>query len=141
MARKSNMHKQRELNLRGRSVMRPTPTKERNMDTREEEWNHSSCPNGQMKRPSTGIPWKMKDINEIIGITELIVETEDEVEEEVQEENPGEAKQSVDHENRVINMELENTETLLQLEQEDVIKEIEYWKNAVVCFILGANPP
>ncbi|KAL9247595.1 hypothetical protein vseg_021012 [Gypsophila vaccaria] len=38
-------------------------------------------------------------------------------------------------------MELEKTETLLQLEQDDVIEEIEYWKSAVVCFILGANPP
>ncbi|KAL9236027.1 hypothetical protein vseg_010740 [Gypsophila vaccaria] len=35
-------------------------------------------------------------------------------------------------------MEMEN---MMQLEQEDVEEEIEYWKQAVVCFILGANPP
>ncbi|KAL9226178.1 hypothetical protein vseg_002019 [Gypsophila vaccaria] len=34
-----------------------------------------------------------------------------------------------------------NNEPLLQLEEDDVIEEIKYWKNAVVCFILGANPP
>ncbi|XP_074318079.1 uncharacterized protein LOC141654864 [Silene latifolia] len=33
------------------------------------------------------------------------------------------------------------TEEMLQLEQGDVEEEIEYWKQAVVCFILGANPP
>ncbi|KAL9239108.1 hypothetical protein vseg_013459 [Gypsophila vaccaria] len=35
-------------------------------------------------------------------------------------------------------MEMDN---LLQLEHEDVEEEIEYLKQAVVCFILGANPP
>ncbi|XP_074271599.1 uncharacterized protein LOC141595534 [Silene latifolia] len=30
---------------------------------------------------------------------------------------------------------------MLQLDQEDVAEEIEYWQQAVVCFILGANPP
>ncbi|XP_074318645.1 uncharacterized protein LOC141655464 [Silene latifolia] len=30
---------------------------------------------------------------------------------------------------------------MLQLQLEDVEEEIEYWSQAVVCFILGANPP
>ncbi|KAL9230891.1 hypothetical protein vseg_006184 [Gypsophila vaccaria] len=27
------------------------------------------------------------------------------------------------------------------MEEDDVIDELEYWKNAVICFIMGANPP
>ncbi|XP_074305966.1 uncharacterized protein LOC141641194 [Silene latifolia] len=30
---------------------------------------------------------------------------------------------------------------MLQLQNEDVEEEVEYWKQSVICFILGANPP
>ncbi|XP_074293298.1 uncharacterized protein LOC141620281 [Silene latifolia] len=30
---------------------------------------------------------------------------------------------------------------MLQLEEEDVVEEVNLWSQAVVCFILGANPP
>ncbi|XP_074283992.1 uncharacterized protein LOC141608550 [Silene latifolia] len=32
-------------------------------------------------------------------------------------------------------------EVILQLTEDDVSAEIEYWRQAVVCFIMGANPP
>ncbi|KAL9239170.1 hypothetical protein vseg_013516 [Gypsophila vaccaria] len=141
MARKSNMQKQSELNLRGLNVMRTTTTNDQqDMELRDGEEQTELCPNGQTKGPNEDSLGKMKDINEIIGITELIVENDYEEEEDVRDTVTGEAKQSNASENRANGTELGNAEAMLQLEQDDVNEEIEYWKNAVVCFILGANP-
>ncbi|KAL9236159.1 hypothetical protein vseg_010860 [Gypsophila vaccaria] len=116
MARKSSMHKQRELNLRGRSVIRPTPTREQDLAEDDGEGTCITSPNGLMRKPSTDMPGKTKDINEIIGISELEVETDEEEEEELNEETLGGVKQINDHENRDVTLELDNTEPLLQLE-------------------------
>ncbi|XP_074316942.1 uncharacterized protein LOC141653160 [Silene latifolia] len=35
----------------------------------------------------------------------------------------------------------ENSESLIQFTKEDTHEEVEYWNNAVYCFVLGANPP
>ncbi|KAL9225962.1 hypothetical protein vseg_001831 [Gypsophila vaccaria] len=146
MARKLNLHKQRELNLRGRSIARqdlvtevnanPLATGNVEKDTINGVNNHGPTENSQSK---------MKNINDIVGITELQVETDDETAEEQCRDEEGE--QSTPQENRVVNVISGNTESeghvdsLLQLEEDDVIDELEYCKNAVICFIMGANPP
>ncbi|KAL9243904.1 hypothetical protein vseg_017741 [Gypsophila vaccaria] len=146
MARKSNLHKQRELNLRGRSIARQDPvtkvsanalaTGNAEKRTMTGDTNHGPTENSQSK---------MKNINDIVGIMELQVESDDETAEEHCRDE--EEKQSVPQENRVENESSGNTEeeglddSLLQLEEDDVIDELEYWKNAVICFIMGANPP
>ncbi|KAL9225038.1 hypothetical protein vseg_001010 [Gypsophila vaccaria] len=137
MARKSNQQKQRLINLRGRVV-----------STEYREDMADAGMNSEIETPVTHVecagvmdatPGKMKSINALTGIPELEVET-DEDEEETTETNPetSQPKQST--------MEKETEATtgdddLLQLQIEDVEEEIEYWSQAVVCFILEANPP
>ncbi|KAL9232918.1 hypothetical protein vseg_007979 [Gypsophila vaccaria] len=76
---------------------------------------------------------------------ELQVETDDETAEENCRNDKGE--QSMPPENRVENAKTANDEmevlddSLLHLEEDDVSEELAYWRNAVICFIMGANPP
>ncbi|KAL9227749.1 hypothetical protein vseg_003400 [Gypsophila vaccaria] len=143
MARKSNLQKQSELNLRGRIVRSkdmPEPTEEEN---RGDAQLLCSKPKG----PSGEVNGKAKNIHELTGIPELDMDSEDEGE-EVERAKELE-KQSTEKQNRVENMTMANDtfitdmemDNVLQLEHEDVDEEIEYWKQEVVCFILGANPP
>ncbi|KAL9230760.1 hypothetical protein vseg_006071 [Gypsophila vaccaria] len=146
MARKSNHHKQRELNLRGRSIARKesVPAQHEHIptsvDTEDTETSvvtkHGPTENSQSKT---------KSLNEIVGIPELHVETDEETEDEKCRNDKGE--QSMPPENRAenaksVNEEMEVLEdSLLQLDEEDVSEELAYWRNAVICFIMGANPP
>ncbi|KAL9227817.1 hypothetical protein vseg_003465 [Gypsophila vaccaria] len=145
MARKSNHQKQRELNIRGRSIAR---TEE--LEGRTENFLKTGDSEGiasPKQVPNENSHSKMKNINEIVGITALQVETDEELEEELLNDVVGDVIQSKGQENRGTNASDETFEkegredTLLQLEKEDVHEELEYWKNAVVCFIMGANPP
>ncbi|KAL9235695.1 hypothetical protein vseg_010434 [Gypsophila vaccaria] len=148
MARKSNLQEQRELHLRGRSVLRTNNLNNQNdMSRMDGEEQVSKGPNPLPKGPIDDSNGRMKDINAIIGIPELIVETDEVAELGTTEEMAGGAKHSIALENRAINTEsAQNTkedteEPLLQIDQDDVKDEIELWQNTVVCFILGANPP
>ncbi|KAL9241034.1 hypothetical protein vseg_015194 [Gypsophila vaccaria] len=118
----------------------PVPSDARN---REDVQSPCSKPSGQTGDENG----KAKDIHELLGIPELVLESDSEAVEGGEPEVP--QKQSKEDQNRAENEKGTNESTnhvpeldnLLQLEQEDVEEEIEYWKQAVVCFILGANPP
>ncbi|KAL9227768.1 hypothetical protein vseg_003419 [Gypsophila vaccaria] len=144
MARKSSLQKQREINLRGRSIaisLNRNAHMEKNNN--EEEGTSSHKPFG----PNGENPSKTRDIHLLTGVPELIVETDEEPEDEDVAPVEDALKQSNGNENRAEHKE-DGTETgeialgdMIQLENDDVFNEIEYWKQAVVCFILGANPP
>ncbi|KAL9232326.1 hypothetical protein vseg_007450 [Gypsophila vaccaria] len=148
MARKSHLQKQRELNLRGRSISLsgqadPPEDLKRHKEVDQGKTNPKNTTTG----PTGENEGRMKDIHAIIGIPELVVESEDEEEEAITAKIMETGKQSINLANRastssdtLVSQEDEDEPTL-QLELEDVQDEIEFWKNDVVCFILGANPP
>ncbi|KAL9236038.1 hypothetical protein vseg_010750 [Gypsophila vaccaria] len=75
MARKSNSQRRRELNLRGRSITAQAET--------EEDGNNGELnPTANVPGPMDGVHLKTKDINQIIGCPELIVETDEDSEDE-----------------------------------------------------------
>ncbi|KAL9237039.1 hypothetical protein vseg_011629 [Gypsophila vaccaria] len=139
MARKTNIQRHRQLQLRGRNITGTQDEQSRSPELRPEGEveDDSAKPKGPSEEEDN---MKTKRIHDIIGIPELHIESDEEEEGELQDTNTSE-KQSMEHENRD-NGEHPNTEApLLQIALEDVQEEIDYWKNAVVCFILGANPP
>ncbi|KAL9240803.1 hypothetical protein vseg_014981 [Gypsophila vaccaria] len=146
MARKSNLQKQRELNLRGRSIVRSNDMNEPNGEENRDD-AHLICP--KPKGPSREANGKSKNIHVLNGIPELEIESDEDVEKIGRAKDLQQLKQSVESQNRVEGKMMENDKVstavemnnLLQLENEDIEEEIEYWKQAVVCFILGANPP
>ncbi|XP_074318565.1 uncharacterized protein LOC141655379 [Silene latifolia] len=103
---------------------------------------------------------KTKKIHDIVGIPELVVETDEEgeTEEEIEESEEeeeyvcGSLEQGIENseqgketgpdetENNECDKKTEHDE-MLQIQLEDVEEVIDYWKQVVVCFILGANPP
>ncbi|XP_074265837.1 uncharacterized protein LOC141588288 [Silene latifolia] len=144
MARKCSQQKQREMNLRGRSI--PVKTKSAETEVEEEEIMDSSNPNAVSTGPNVEEEGRTKNVHDIVGIPELVVETEeeDETEEEIVESEEEEEYVSDSLEQRSEESEKDDkteTEELLQIQPEDVADEIDYWKQAVICFILGANPP
>ncbi|XP_074289092.1 uncharacterized protein LOC141614232 [Silene latifolia] len=112
----------------------------------EEENMETSNPNEVCTGPDVDEEGKTKKIHDIVGIPELVVETdeEDETEEEIEasEEEEEFVCDSVEQgiENPKHDKKTESDE-MLQIQLEDVEDEIDYWKQAVICFILGANPP
>ncbi|KAL9228003.1 hypothetical protein vseg_003627 [Gypsophila vaccaria] len=140
MARKSMLQRQRDLNLRGRSITRSQPARnsvEGNLEDGE------MTPMVKASGPTEADNSKLKNINEITGMTELVLDSKTDEENVVSDEHDTDGKQSTLEENRVKEAGNENSVpemALLQLEREDVQEEVDYWQNAVVCFILGANP-
>ncbi|KAL9241917.1 hypothetical protein vseg_015973 [Gypsophila vaccaria] len=141
MARKSSLQRHRKLSLRGRSVIRSNDSPEKN----EKESNATVEVIGAQAGPDGDTSLKSKNINEILGIPEL--EIDDEEEGEVVADSPIEKqaekqRMSIDS---VLNVTTEDddieNEDVLQIQPEDVEDEVEYWSQAVVCYILGANPP
>ncbi|KAL9224866.1 hypothetical protein vseg_000860 [Gypsophila vaccaria] len=133
MAWKSNHQKHRELNLRGRSIARIEELEEQNENPmNNRDIGGFANPGDPKEAPSENSHSKMKNINEIVGITALHVETEDEQEDELHSDVAGDVVQSMGQENRgktisSKTMEQEGQEdTLLQLEKEDVHEELEY---------------
>ncbi|KAL9224929.1 hypothetical protein vseg_000908 [Gypsophila vaccaria] len=116
-------------------------------DNRFDEGQTTLCPNGTTTGPTREIQGKSKDINEITGIPELDIEIDDDVDEVALEKETETMKQSTEPRNRdneIISddeTETDDKDDMLQIQQEDVDEEIEFWNQAVVCFILGANPP
>ncbi|KAL9243840.1 hypothetical protein vseg_017680 [Gypsophila vaccaria] len=140
MARKSSHQRHREISLRGRNV---TTTRENaSMDeptetTETTETEYDSVPGcAGILRDHCG---KTKDINAITGIPELIIETEEE-DEAVNEPINGKDSHP---EQSFTNSKTETSRPVpvLQLQLEDVEEEIEFWSQAIVCYIMGANPP
>ncbi|KAL9242050.1 hypothetical protein vseg_016093 [Gypsophila vaccaria] len=141
MARKTNSQRQRDLNLRGRSIIRKPPSAGPETIPLEEGIPTPPIPTSG---PSGDDSLRTKNINEITGITALTVEDEEEAVLVISGVETVMEKQSMPKENRateIIETNPNSESDLLQIEMEDVQEEIAYWHNAVVCFILGANPP
>ncbi|XP_074314348.1 uncharacterized protein LOC141649561 [Silene latifolia] len=177
MARKTSLQRQRDMNLRGRSISATKKNKNEERSEEETDIVESSNSFAALTRPDTDEASKTKNIHDIVSIPEMVVETDEETDEE---EDTEEEIEESDEEEEIVNDSLEqgrantehyeepekeeskNTEEakqeeqqpennegekkteqdeLLQIEIEDVEEEVEYWKQAVVCFILGANPP
>ncbi|KAL9247509.1 hypothetical protein vseg_020935 [Gypsophila vaccaria] len=140
MARKSNMQKQRELNLRGRNIVRIN--EEETNEAIENNMNSGPSDGVPGKRPDVEIVDKARNLHELLGIPELEIETdeEDEVEEETGKTIVGE-KQSINVDSVKQPEKSHDNTNMLQIMQEDVEEEIDYWKQAVICYIFGANPP
>ncbi|KAL9238991.1 hypothetical protein vseg_013352 [Gypsophila vaccaria] len=109
----------------------------------DDDYNVCSKPKG----PNGDDQGKSKNINELTGIPELEIDTEGDNEDDIGEKEKEAPKQSTDGINRGIDNTckkddvIENFDELLQIQHEDVAEEVEYWNQAIVCFILGANPP
>ncbi|XP_074277007.1 uncharacterized protein LOC141600662 [Silene latifolia] len=113
MARKSSQQRQREMNLRGRSI--PATSKELSITVEDEE--------------------NMETLE-----TDEEDETEEEMdaseeEEEIVCDSVKQGTENPEHDKKT------ESDEMLQIQLEDVEDEIEYWKQAVICFILGANLP
>ncbi|XP_074293233.1 uncharacterized protein LOC141620200 [Silene latifolia] len=137
MARKSNLQRQREMTMRGRSIHvtqedYSSKTSEEEIETVVEN-SDELCPNTMHGKPNGEEGGKMKDVNELVGIPELVVETETEEEEVVKETQEVLITEEIDTETE--------DDDMLQIQSEDVEEEVVYWNQAVLCYILGANPP
>ncbi|KAL9236876.1 hypothetical protein vseg_011496 [Gypsophila vaccaria] len=86
MARKSNLQKQRELNLRGRSVLRSSIETTQEVEKQGEGLAAISSPIPTSTGPSMEQTGKMKDIHAILGMPELLIETKEEEETDDNEE-------------------------------------------------------
>ncbi|XP_074302371.1 uncharacterized protein LOC141633929 [Silene latifolia] len=77
---------------------------------------------------------KTKSVNEVVGIAPYDLDSlvPEEQEWVVQRRRKGKSPLAVI---------AEEPADLLQFTQEDVKEELEFWKNSVYCFVLGANPP
>ncbi|XP_074277927.1 uncharacterized protein LOC141601533 [Silene latifolia] len=144
MARKSSQQRQRELNQRGRSI--PAASKEMSDTVENEESLEVRNPNERGTGPDVEEEGNTKNIHDIVGIPEMVVETEDEEETDEEIEESEDEDEIVSDSLEQGNENLENdtkteSDDMLQLQNEDVEEEVEYWKQAVICFILGANPP
>ncbi|KAL9233114.1 hypothetical protein vseg_008149 [Gypsophila vaccaria] len=137
MARKSSHMKHREINLRGRNIVHSLHQEE------EEKTEHSNGTVQGTEDPCAGLLGdgikKTKDINSITRIPGIAIEDDTEEGEVSETRNQIETltEQSIENQNK----EEDPTEPILQLQMEDVAEEIEYWSQAVVCYIMGANPP
>ncbi|XP_074313524.1 uncharacterized protein LOC141648702 [Silene latifolia] len=87
--------------------------------------------------PSSVDVQKEKSLGEINGIPPLNLET---LVEDVAKEEEEEMASSVPSPSVLAVIE-EEPSGMLQFTEEEVKKELEYWRNYVCCFILGANPP
>ncbi|XP_074265752.1 uncharacterized protein LOC141588196 [Silene latifolia] len=84
------------------------------------ENSNDSCPKSMHGKPNGEEGGKTKDVNELVGIPELVVETDTEGETDDDETED---------------------DDMLQIQFEDVEEEVVYWNQAVLCYILGTNPP
>ncbi|XP_074299291.1 uncharacterized protein LOC141630358 [Silene latifolia] len=84
----------------------------------------------------------MHEVNDIPAIvfSDAIVEDCEEFSDPDEENNQDEAWFQV-HGKNIIQIIDEEPEPLLQITEDDVQSEIDYWQQAVVGFIVGANPP
>ncbi|KAL9238957.1 hypothetical protein vseg_013322 [Gypsophila vaccaria] len=118
MARKSNMQKQRKLNLRGRNIARKN--EEVTDDANENNTNRGSCDGNPNKRPDVDIVDKARNLQELLGIPELDIETDEEEEVEEISENTNEGEKHSTNDVSVIQPETSHDHTnMLRIMQED----------------------
>ncbi|KAL9241972.1 hypothetical protein vseg_016022 [Gypsophila vaccaria] len=127
MARKSSMQRQRELSLRGRNIVRQN--EDDSNETTENSTNGGVTTASTDKRPDVEIVDKVRNLHELLGIPELEITTDEEIEEDEQPENTCEGqKQSIIPEPVKQSENTPNNSNMLQIMHEDVEEEIEYWK-------------
>ncbi|XP_074288077.1 uncharacterized protein LOC141613236 [Silene latifolia] len=152
-----------------RKISKKSQLKSKSKSKIKKRLSFTNCPNLQLDREQpessqrcSGIPQsaealKTKEVSAIVGIPVLdlgtIVEDDDSVQSEQEtggsvpsehEDGDGEwtqvkGKRSLSP-NRPSSP-IVSDKGLLQLTAEDVAPELQYWDTAVVCYVLGANPP
>ncbi|KAL9236193.1 hypothetical protein vseg_010894 [Gypsophila vaccaria] len=126
MDRKSSLQRHRELSLRGRSVIRSNNSPEKN----EKEGNATVEVSESQAGPDGDTSLKSKNIHEILGISKLEIEDEDEGEVAAGSTTEKHAEKQSMSSDSVLNVSIEgddnNNEDVLQILPEDVEDEVEY---------------